>query len=221
MKGKTSITKYGGFIAALLVFIFLFFHFVLMPYGMDRSEDSAMVWTQASQEETQAQGVDKTSHYLILVNKKHRIHSDYVPNDLVPLTSAATQEDVPKCRMRRVAAEAFERLAIEARGAGYSILAISAFQTGAEETEYQTGLAVDVSAPSVQYQRDREFGNKAEGRWLAQNAYKYGFIIRHPKGKKHITGYSYEPWHLRYVGRDAAREIQKQALTLEEYLGER
>ena len=64
------------------------------------------------------------------------------------------------------------------------------------------------------------YGNTAEGKWLAKNAHKYGFIIRYPKGKEDITGYEYEPWHLRYVGKDAAAEIYSRGVTLEEYLGE-
>lgn len=54
-------------------------------------------------------------------------------------------------------------------------------------------------------------------KWLAEHAHEYGFIIRYPKGKEAITGYQYEPWHLRYVGVDLAKDIVKQGLTLEEY----
>jgi D-alanyl-D-alanine carboxypeptidase len=55
--------------------------------------------------------------------------------------------------------------------------------------------------------------------WLVENAYKFGFILRYPKGKESITGYTYEPWHYRFVGADAATEIHERGLTLEEYLG--
>ena len=63
------------------------------------------------------------------------------------------------------------------------------------------------------------FGNTKEGKWLQRNAYKYGFIIRYPKGKQNITGYVYEPWHVRYVGADRAKKIYKSGLCLEEYYG--
>ncbi|WP_165478904.1 M15 family metallopeptidase, partial [Clostridioides difficile] len=57
-----------------------------------------------------------------------------------------------------------------------------------------------------------------EAKWLAENAHKFGFIIRYPEGKEDITGTAYEPWHIRYVGKDAAEEIYSKGLTLEEYL---
>ncbi|UJS27382.1 M15 family metallopeptidase [Macrococcoides canis] len=86
-------------------------------------------------------------------------------------------------------------------------------------SEHQTGLAFDIG--SVESARDFtiSFGDTTEGEWLAQNAHKYGFIIRYPEGKTHITGYQYEPWHVRYVGTKIAQEIFNKKITLEEYLG--
>ncbi|QIH79046.1 D-alanyl-D-alanine carboxypeptidase family protein [Macrococcoides canis] len=86
-------------------------------------------------------------------------------------------------------------------------------------SEHQTGLAFDIG--SVESARDFtiSFGDTTEGEWLAQNAHKYGFIIRYPEGKTHITGYQYEPWHVRYVGVKIAQEIFNKKITLEEYLG--
>ncbi len=80
-------------------------------------------------------------------------------------------------------------------------------------SEHQTGLAFDVGYI------DDDFGNWPSGIWLAENAHKYGFIIRYPKGKQHITGYKYEPWHIRYLGKDLATKVYNSGLTLEEYLG--
>lgn len=80
-------------------------------------------------------------------------------------------------------------------------------------SEHQTGLAFDIGDISD------NFGNTARGRWLKNNCATYGFIIRYPKGKEKITGYSYEPWHVRYVGIEHAKNIMKSGLTLEEYLG--
>ncbi len=79
-------------------------------------------------------------------------------------------------------------------------------------SEHQSGLAFDVGA------LDNNYGETAAGKWLQNNCYKYGFIIRYPKGKTNITGYNYEPWHIRYVGVDAATYIMTNNLTLEEYL---
>ena len=80
-------------------------------------------------------------------------------------------------------------------------------------SEHQTGLAIDICEDS-----DKFIGTK-EAKWLQENAYKFGFIIRYPKGKEEKTGYKYEPWHLRYVGKKHAKKIYCNNITLEEYLG--
>jgi len=79
-------------------------------------------------------------------------------------------------------------------------------------SEHQTGYTVDCNSIN------ETFINTPEGQWLDQHAHEFGFIIRYPKGKEDITGYSYECWHIRYVGVKAATEIFEQGLTLEEYL---
>ena len=79
-------------------------------------------------------------------------------------------------------------------------------------SEHQTGLAYDLNSLDV------EFGDTPEGIWIAENCYKYGFILRYPKGKEEITGYMYEPWHVRYVGVEKAKEIFESGLCLEEFL---
>lgn len=80
-------------------------------------------------------------------------------------------------------------------------------------SEHQTGLAFDINDASSSFE-----GTK-EAIWLAENAYKYGFILRYPDGKEHITGYKYEPWHYRYIGVENAAKIFSSGLTLEEYFG--
>ncbi len=80
-------------------------------------------------------------------------------------------------------------------------------------SEHQTGLAIDVNSVTD------SFGSTPEAAWLAAHAHEFGFIIRYPKGKEHITGYKYEPWHIRYLGVDMATTIYNSGLTLEEYFG--
>lgn len=81
-------------------------------------------------------------------------------------------------------------------------------------SEHQTGLCIDVT------NRDKYFvKGTEEADWIANNCYKYGFIIRYPEGKENITGISYEPWHIRYVGKEIAKQIHNKGITLEEYLG--
>jgi len=88
-------------------------------------------------------------------------------------------------------------------------------------SEHHTGLAADICTPSVvnkHGQLHSSFGTTAEGKWLRNNCYKYGFILRYDSGKEGITGYNYEPWHFRYVGTEHATKIFKSKLTYEEYI---
>lgn len=80
-------------------------------------------------------------------------------------------------------------------------------------SEHQTGLAIDVNSIS------QSWGETKAGRWVAKNAHRYGFIVRYPKGKTAVTGYAYEPWHLRHVGVEVATHLYEKKLTLDEYLG--
>ena len=86
-------------------------------------------------------------------------------------------------------------------------------------SEHNTGLTVDICAMDFQMLIE-EYEETDEAKWLKENCYKYGFILRYPKGKEDITQIIYEPWHFRYVGVEAATEIMTQGITLEEYLGE-
>lgn len=80
-------------------------------------------------------------------------------------------------------------------------------------SEHQTGLAFDLNSLY------KSFADTPEGKWLAANCHRYGFIIRYPAGKEHLTGYMYEPWHVRYVGTEHAAALYESGLCLEEYLG--
>jgi len=181
---------------------------------------------------------------LVLVNKERSLPSDYAPRDLVqPDVRFGFAEDSPRRFMRAEAARALERLFARAAEQGVDLVAQSGYRSyetqesihqyhvrrlGEEEarrvsalpgqSEHQTGLAMDVSAKSVDCALVEEFGETREGRWLAEHAPAFGFIIRYPRGAEDITGYSYEPWHLRYVGEEHTRRIAESGLTLEEYL---
>lgn len=85
-------------------------------------------------------------------------------------------------------------------------------------SEHQLGLAVDIVAKDYQ-QLDEKQANTEEAKWLKENCWKYGFILRYPLDKTEETGIIFEPWHYRYVGVEAAREIMEQGICLEEYLG--
>jgi D-alanyl-D-alanine carboxypeptidase len=180
---------------------------------------------------------------LLLVNKKQPISPDYKPEDLQEIRDFVPDRSPETRYMRAEAADAFHNLVEQAAQDGIVIKMTTAYRSygfqkllfdsyvekeGEEmantfsakpgQSEHQTGLAVDVSSPSVDYQLSDDYGKTAEGKWVAANAYRFGFILRFPEGKEDITGYQYEPWHLRYVGTFAAKEIHDQDLTLEEYL---
>jgi zinc D-Ala-D-Ala carboxypeptidase len=185
----------------------------------------------------------KSNGLLILVNKQNPIDHDYKPEDLSAIKYYATDRVAAGRYMRKPAASAFNKMVEAAARDGVVLKMTTAYrsydfqkmlydnyvsQSGEQaanrysakpgQSEHQTGLAVDVSSPSVNYQLTSAFGETAEGKWLANHAHKFGFILRYPEGKENITGYNYEPWHLRYVGMFAANEIYQQEVTLEEYL---
>ncbi|MBU6145373.1 MAG: M15 family metallopeptidase [Paenibacillaceae bacterium] len=158
----------------------------------------------------------------IVVNAQYRLPADYVPEDLVrPNVPFVTPGNPPKNTLRRIAAQALERLVTAARAEGHTIVGVSAYRSYATQqalykralkrkktayvappgaSEHQTGLAIDVSSPSIGYALTEAFGDTPEGIWLAANAADYGFIIRYQSDTQAITHYAYEPWHLRYVG---------------------
>ncbi len=165
---------------------------------------------------------------VLIANKTYALPSSYNPGGLTSQTNSASQE-----------------MFNAAKGAGYNMWAQSKFRSYSTQnklynnyvksrgksaadtfsarpghSEHQTGLAFDVCAknkPCI----NSDFNNTAEAKWLAANAYKYGFILRYPKGKESITGYKYESWHFRYVGKDLAAKLYNGGnwITLEEHFG--
>ena len=158
---------------------------------------------------------------ILIVNKSYSIPASYAPGDL-------TWE----CRA------ALDALSAGAAANGLSIYLISGYRSydyqlglynryverdgqaaadrysaRAGHSEHQTGLAVDVNS------LDYSFSDTPEGQWLAAHCHEYGFILRYPEGKEEITGYRYEPWHIRYLGVETAAKVVESGLTLEEYLG--
>ena len=173
---------------------------------------------------------------LILVNKYNYLTEDYIPENLEPIDIAYARSGM---QLVREAKEAFEILSEDAKKEGMNIIAMSSYRSydyqvnlydnyvatdGKEAadtysaragySEHQTGLAVDVYNKVLPY---TSFEETEEFNWMQENAYKYGFILRFPKDKVNITGYQYESWHYRYVGKEAAKYIHNHDLTLEEY----
>lgn len=84
------------------------------------------------------------------------------------------------------------------------------------QSEHHTGLCIDFSTSTAGL--TNAFASTPAGQWLLQNSYRFGFILRYPEGKTNVTGYCYEPWHYRFVGREAATEMMFRGLTLEEFI---
>lgn len=84
-------------------------------------------------------------------------------------------------------------------------------------SEHQTGLAMDIAYMKNGIYSDDVKDSDKEVEWMKKNSYKYGFILRYPKGKEEITGYDYEPWHYRFVGINLAKILYDQNITMEEY----
>lgn len=180
----------------------------------------------------------------VLVNKNFALPKDYEPEDLVyPDVPFIFKEKVDKRKMRSVAAKALKELFAGAEKDDIQLAGASAYrsyatqkilfhnyvkQDGLEEartysalagtSEHETGLAIDVSGIDGKCAVQACFAGTKEAIWLGKHAAEYGFIVRYPKGKEAITGYKYEPWHLRYVGKDIAKEIFDKDTTLEGYL---
>ncbi len=177
--------------------------------------------------------LDDPASLWIIVNKKRPLPDGYTPADLVAVSGQM---------LRKEAATALGSLLSDGAKAGASMQAISGYRSQATQvglynsyvakdgvaaadrysarprySEHQTGLAADLGNGTC----DLEicFGTTAAGKWLRENAYRYGFVVRYPEGKESLTGYQYEPWHIRYVGKELALEIQKSGQTLEQFFG--
>ncbi len=232
----------------VFVLLFLVVAFMCFLLNMPRSNTVGESYLDVSAQlpdRNEIEVMKGRSEYLILVNKTYGMHESDVPDDLQMVSYRADDRAAKYQKMRKEAADSFDQMAQAAKGEGLTIVITTgyrpySYQKQLYETylrsngenwtehfsaepghsEHQTGLAADVSSPSADYELKQAFADTAEGIWLAQNAHRFGFIIRYPEGKEDITGYKYEPWHVRYVGRDAAAEIYNSKLTLEEYLGE-
>lgn len=179
----------------------------------------------------------------VIINKQNPLPKTYSPKDLIDVKSLnVTNPDESK--LRSDANKALANLIKSANKDKLAYVMISGYrsydlqsvvysgnvntdgQKKADATsarpgysEHQTGLGLDLGRADGKCRLETCFGDTPEGKWLADNAYKFGFIVRYQQGEQSIVGYSYEPWHLRYVGKELAGELFKQDLTMEEFFG--
>ncbi len=210
---------------------------------VDESENAESEWAMESQDASGGKDIDFTT---LLVNKSSYLPTDYS----VALTTLKNGQQVASVmyedlrnmlfdgeeeeqglsflvasgyRSSEKQQQLLEEEIVKNEGAGMNeeearedaLLTVAP----AHYSEHETGLAVDIVAVTNQ-RLDETQESTPENIWLQENCYKYGFILRYPKGKEEVTGFSYESWHFRYVGKDVAKEIYDRGITLEEYLAE-
>lgn len=176
---------------------------------------------------------------ILLVNDNSLLHESYMPDNLtVPKIKFVENAEAEEKQLDEEVAKQIEKLFASAKKEDIIYIGTSGYRSYESQkkiynrevrkngkraakdyvaqpgsSEHQTGLCIDVTNEIKWFDE-----STIEAQWLANNAHEFGFIIRYPKGKENITGKKYEPWHIRYVGLDVAKEIYYSKLTLEEYL---
>ena len=179
----------------------------------------------------------------VVVNKKLALPNGFAPYDLVvPNVSLRLESTSMQMQVRQVIKADLEAMFAAAKKEGHSLMLSSGYRSVAYQkslydgyvvtqglasadrssarpghSEHQTGLAFDVEPSNKRCELEQCFGDTPEGKWLAEHAANYGFIIRYGKDQEQLTGYEYEPWHLRYVGKNLASELVINSKTLEQY----
>jgi D-alanyl-D-alanine carboxypeptidase len=193
----------------------------------------------------QLYSIDEPGSPWWIVNKTRPLPDDYEPTSMrSPDMRLRWADDAESMQVSSLAVEDLEVLNKAAKADGINLMLVSAYRSeqyqkelyngyvrssGQDDadrfsarpgtSEHQTGLAVDLGRPDGECEIEECFASTTEGKWLKANAHKYGFIIRYLEDKEDITGYLYEPWHFRYVGRELASEMHGSGQTLEEFFG--
>ena len=172
----------------------------------------------------------------ILVNKYTYLPNNYIPDNLESISNKYSDGNRLLVSDARIS---FEEMALDAKKYNLNIRVISAYRSYDYQkelytkyaemdgikiadtysarpgfSEHQTGLVIDIDNVTLGYE---QFESTKEYEWMINNSYKYGFILRYPDGKSNITGYDYEAWHFRYVGKKIAKYIHDNNITFDEY----
>lgn len=186
--------------------------------------------------------IKEPANALALIKKGFFVPADYEPSDLVSTNLEAADVTVSN-HLRKKAAEALDQMAADAAKEGYELVVNSAYRSYEDQqaiydeyfqiydpataaslvaipgcSEHQLGLSVDLISKSVLNGTYGVFGDSPDYQWTVMHAHEYGFVLRYPEDKTAITGTANEPWHYRYVGKKAAKEMFEEHLTLEEYI---
>ena len=179
---------------------------------------------------------DTSKKTSMLVNKFYKLSEDYIPDDLIDVSATYGYQGK---QVSSVIYDELTNLIDAAKEKGYSLIVTQGYRSYKDQleaydeiesssgqdyadevaaraghSEYQTGLSVVVKPL---YTEGQDMENSPEHTWLLENAYKYGFILRYPKDKEGITGFSYDAWRLRYVGTNISRIIHNENITFDEY----
>ena len=184
---------------------------------------------------------DMNQGYGILVNKYYSLAEDYEPDDLVTISTKYAWGSYGSQKTRQEVYDAYLKMHEAANSEADIYLMVNSsyrpykdqlrvynnYKTNHGEayadgiaarpgfSEHQTGLALDIF--SIKNPAQATFKDSDAYKWLKENSYKYGFILRYPDGKENITGYKFESWHYRYVGVDLAKKVYDSGLTFDEY----
>lgn len=192
----------------------------------------------------QAHSLNDPVSLWVIVNKGRQLPSSYQPPDLVVPAVTLRNTSGSEMQLRQTAADDLKKMFDTAASEEIKLMVASGWRSyslqraiydrhvkdyGIAEadrvsarpghSEHQSGWAVDVAPASGRCVIEKCFAEMAEGRWVAANAARFGFIIRYKNGQEQLTGYDYEPWHLRYVGAELAAELSKGTETLEQFFG--
>lgn len=209
-----------------------------------KSADSYSKKTELAGFDKQQYSLDDPTSQWLIVNKQRPIPITFKPEITVPdvrLRLSATEEqmhiNIQTALATKEMFDAAKNDGVElVFGSGYrsaatqkgfydayvardGVAAADTYSARPGHSEHQTGFAFDITSPNGKCHLEICWADTPEGQWLALHAHEYGFVIRYPTDKQAITGYQYEPWHVRFVGKDLAQEIHKLNQTLEEFFG--
>lgn len=221
---------------------------VVEKSNLSLTDNSAVIQTNLIQQLSSCKLSDKivssneAEKYLVLINKLSKLEEDYIPADLVSLSDLKVNTS-GNIMLRKDPAEAVLELQNDLNKQGVTIRVNSGwrdfksqegalaywinalgFNQGSKYaapiggSEHHLGTVVDIVSSENNYKLLPSYTNTKLHRFMSENAYKYGFVLSFPKGQENITGYTYEPWHYRYVGLETAKFLKENNITLVEYL---
>lgn len=217
-------------------------------YNQKKSYSYAVIYTtypfiNSANKVTKSYRIQNPTNILNIVKKGFTLSSSYEPSDLVMPAKSYISNENSHPKLRKMAYTAFVKMAQAAAKENEYLMLNSCYRSYSEQqkiynqmetkygalyasinaatpgtSEHQTGLGIDVTSRSVNQKKVSVFGLTTEYRWLKNNCYKYGFVIRYASDKTKMTGITNEPWHIRYVGVKAATQMHDNNWCLEEYV---